>query len=86
MSVLVAVRHNAQMKAFYERLKKNGKHTTAAQIAVMKKLILLAFSLYKNDERYDPQKYLQHRGKQKKKRHDSYREKSMVLFQKNLKF
>ena len=35
MSVMVAVRYNPQMRIFYERLKSNGKHTTAAQIAVM---------------------------------------------------
>ena len=67
MSVIVAVRYNMQMKAFYERLKANGKHTTVAQIAVMRKMILVAFSLYKNDERYDPQKYLQHQGQTKEK-------------------
>jgi hypothetical protein len=26
------------MRAFYERLKANGKHSTAAQIAVMRKI------------------------------------------------
>lgn len=60
MSVMVAVRHNPQMRAFYERLKTNGKHTTAAQIAVMRKLLLIAHSLYKNDQRYDPDRYLKH--------------------------
>jgi len=55
------------MKTFYERLKANGKHTTAAQIAVMRKLIQIAHSLYKNNERYDPQKYLQNQVDMKKK-------------------
>jgi transposase len=58
MAVMVATRHNKQMKSFYERLKVNGKHTTVAQIAVMRKLVTIAHSLYKNDELYDEDKYL----------------------------
>ena len=57
MSVLVAVRYNDEMQAFFGRLKANGKHTTLAQIAVMRKLIVIAHSLYKNNEQYDPEKY-----------------------------
>jgi len=30
-----------------------GKHTTQAQIAVMRKIIITAHSLYKNDRKYD---------------------------------
>ena len=62
MAVLVATRHNKQMKSFYERLKVNGKHTTVAQIAVMRKLVIIAHSLYKNDEMYDEDKYLSSTG------------------------
>ena len=40
------------MKLFYDRLKENGKHTTQAQIAVMRKMIIIAHSLYKNNEKY----------------------------------
>ena len=53
MSVFSAVRHDKNFKAFYERLKDNGKHTTSAQIAVMRKIILTAHSLYKNNREYD---------------------------------
>lgn len=53
MSVLTAVQHDKNFKAFYERLKSNGKHTTSAQIAVMRKIILTAHSLYKNNRVYD---------------------------------
>ncbi|MDQ7060668.1 MAG: transposase [Sulfurimonas sp.] len=53
MSVLTAVQHDKNFKAFYERLKANGKHTTSAQIAVMRKIILTAHSLYKNNKKYD---------------------------------
>jgi len=47
MSVLAAVQHDKNFRAFYERLKSNSKHTTSAQIAVMRKIILTAHSLYK---------------------------------------
>jgi len=57
MAVMSATRHNKQMKAFYERLKANGKHTTVAQIAVMRKLVIIAHSLYKSNEVYDEDKY-----------------------------
>lgn len=53
MSVFTAVQHDKNFKAFYERLKANGKHTTSAQIAVMRKIILTAHSLYKNNKKYD---------------------------------
>lgn len=53
MPVLCATRHNPYMKAFYDRLKKNGKHSTSAQIAVMRKMMLIAHSLYKNNQMFD---------------------------------
>ncbi len=52
MGVMTAVRYDENFKAFYVRLKTNGKHTTQAQIAVMRKMILVAHSLYKNDKKY----------------------------------
>jgi transposase len=57
MSVMVAVRFNDELKTFYEHLKNRGKHTTLAQIAVMRKMIIIAHSLYKNNEKYDSLKY-----------------------------
>ncbi len=53
MSALVSIRYNERLKQFYERLKENGKHSTVAQIAVMRKLMIIAHSLYKNNEPYD---------------------------------
>jgi len=53
MAAFSAVQHDKNFKAFYERLKANGKHTTSAQIAVMRKMILVAHSLYKNNRKYD---------------------------------
>ncbi len=50
----------SRFESFYEHLKSNGKHSTVAQIAVMKKLILLAYSLYKNNQKYDPLRYLKY--------------------------
>ena len=60
MASIGATITNNEMKAFYDRLKSKGKHSTVAQIAVMRKLILLAFSLYKNNEKYDPEHYLKY--------------------------
>ena len=53
MAALSAIRHDKNFKAFYERLKSKEKHTTSAQIAVMRKMILVAQSLYKNNRKYD---------------------------------
>jgi len=52
MGVMTAIRYDENFKAFYARLKKNRKHTTQAQIAVMRKMIIVAHSLYKNDQQY----------------------------------
>lgn len=53
MAAMSAIRYDANFRAFYERLKANGKQTTQAQIAVMRKLIITAHSLYKNNRKYD---------------------------------
>ncbi len=52
MGVMTAVRYDESFKAFYARLKANGKHSTQAQIAVMRKMIVVAHSLYKNNQKY----------------------------------
>ncbi len=52
MGAMTAIRYDDNFKAFYDRLKANGKHTTQAQIAVMRKMIIVAHSLYKNDTQY----------------------------------
>ncbi len=54
MPTITAIMHNTKLKRFYENLKENGKHTTVAQVAVMRKLLIIAHSLYKNNEVYDP--------------------------------
>ena len=53
MAVFSAVQYDKNFKAFYERLKEKGKHSTVAQIAVMRKMIITAHSLYKNNKKYD---------------------------------
>ena len=58
MAVLVAIKHNPQMQAFYERLKENGKHTTVAQIAVMRKMVTITFALFKKKEFYLPEQFV----------------------------
>jgi hypothetical protein len=60
MPTLTAVVYNNEMKHFYDRLLSRGKCKSLAQIAVMRKIILLAHSLYKNNERYNPEKYLEY--------------------------
>ena len=57
MGTMTAIRLNPDMKIFYDRLKENGKHTTQAQIAVMRKMITIAHSLYKNNEKYSEKIY-----------------------------
>jgi transposase len=50
MPILSSVVNNKYIKSFYDRLKENGKHSTSAQIAVMRKIILITHSLYKNKQ------------------------------------
>ena len=58
MPILCVIQNNDEMKYFYERLLDAGKMKMTAQIAVMRKVILLAHSLYKNNQKYDASKYL----------------------------
>jgi len=56
MPAMTSIRHNERLKSFYDRLKENGKHTTVIQVAIMRKLLIIAHSLYKNNKSYDPNK------------------------------
>lgn len=58
MPTMVAIQHNDEMKLTYDRLVERGKPKMLALMAVMRKIILLAHSLYKNHEQYDPNRYL----------------------------
>jgi len=53
MGVLTAVRFEPTFKTFFNQLIAKGKHTTIAHIAVMRKIIITAHSLYKNDKKFD---------------------------------
>ena len=57
MAAMVSINYNDQMRAFYNRLKSNGKHSTVAQIAVMRKLVVIAQALYKNNSVYSAKIY-----------------------------
>lgn len=57
--ILSTVRHNDEMKSFYDTLVNRGKPKRLAQIAVMRKIVLLSHSLYKNNQKYDATRYLQ---------------------------
>jgi transposase len=49
-----SLRYNAQQMAFYARLRARQPSGKPGVIAVMRKLLLLCFSLWKNDRPYDP--------------------------------
>ncbi|XPV70551.1 MAG: hypothetical protein ACNI25_08190 [Halarcobacter sp.] len=48
---------NFRLGSFFSKRKTKGKHTTAVQIALMRKMIIIAHSLYKNDIQYDKDFY-----------------------------
>jgi hypothetical protein len=52
MSALSAIRFNPKIVEFYNRPKDNGKQSTVAQVAVMRKIVIIAHSLYKNKEKF----------------------------------
>lgn len=62
MAVLISIEHNPYIRTFYDRLKANGKHTTSAQIAVMRKMVVITFSLFKNRQLYQPAMFVQVQG------------------------
>lgn len=55
MPSMTAVRVNPTLKQFYQRLKPNKAKPLVALVAVQRKLLLLMYSLYKNNALYDPQ-------------------------------
>ncbi|WP_041963846.1 IS110 family transposase [Sulfurospirillum cavolei] len=63
MGTMVAIRFNEEMKCFYDRLKEKGKHTTVVQVAVMKKLIIIARALFQSNQGYSREIYQAHCGR-----------------------
>jgi len=57
MGVMNAIRFDDNFSSLFNRLTSKGKHTTTAQIAIMRKMIIIAHSLYKNNKKYDAQVY-----------------------------
>ena len=55
---MVAMRHNPQMRIFAERLESRGKAPKVIICAVMRKLLVLAATLIRKQEFYDPAKGL----------------------------
>ena len=54
MAAMVARRHNPRLKAFADRLAAAGKAKLAILLAVLHKLLKIAFALLKNQSAYDP--------------------------------
>ncbi len=56
MPALVAIRFNATMKTFADRQKAKGKPAKVIIVAVMRKLLVLAYTLLRNKTDFDPAK------------------------------
>ena len=55
MPSMTAIRVNPSLKPFYERLKPSKQKPLIALVAVQRKLLLLMYSLWKNETNYDPE-------------------------------
>jgi transposase len=56
MPALVAVQHQAEVRAFYEHLLARGKTKMQALVATMRKLLHAVFGMFKHDQLFDGQK------------------------------
>lgn len=52
MPAMTASHHNQNLKTFYERINEGRTIKRQGLIAVMRKLLILIYTLYKNDETY----------------------------------
>lgn len=60
MPILSIIQYNQALKAFYERIaRKNPTNKQIAVIAVMRKVVLLIYSLWKSGQEYDPEFHYQ---------------------------
>jgi transposase len=55
MPSMTCVRCNPTLKTFYNRLKPNKAKPLVALVAVQRKLLILMFTLWQNEENYDPE-------------------------------
>jgi len=58
MSAMAARRYNPVCRALYDRLKSRGKHHNVCMVAVARKLLLVTYSVLKNDREFFIPKYL----------------------------
>lgn len=56
MPALVAIKHDPNVKAFYDKLVTTGKKPMQAILAVMRKLLLAIWGMFKNDENWNGEK------------------------------
>lgn len=54
MPALVAIRYNPDLKAQYDRMKADGKPSKVAIVAVMRKLLILANSIVRENRKWSP--------------------------------
>jgi transposase len=54
LPTLCSIQYNSRIKSFYKRLISQAKTKKLAVIAAMRKLILMAFSIFKSKEMYQP--------------------------------
>ena len=54
---MVASRHDPNVKAFYEMLIARGKKPLQALVAVMRKLLLAIWGMFKNNEEWNGDKF-----------------------------
>jgi hypothetical protein len=52
MSAVSSIIHNQTLRIYFNRLKDNGKPGKTGIIALERKLLILIFTLYKNDTEY----------------------------------
>jgi transposase len=60
-SALVAVKHVPQMQELYERVYGKTKIKMKAYVAVQRKLLVLIYTLYKNNQPFNPEQYKKER-------------------------
>lgn len=60
MPAMSAIQHNSLVRAFYKRLLANGLSKMAALAAAMRKLLMIAYGVLKNQTSFDPSWSLNH--------------------------
>ena len=56
MPALVAIRYSPNVKAFYEKLLSRGKEKLQAIVAVMRKLLVAIWGMFKNQQDFDQER------------------------------